>query len=189
MMQFNSEIFRDWERAKEFIDPSNRYIQSYPELLSATQCLVGNFREASIPMVAHLVYGWMPKILSYNRDINQDNSIFESVYAENLNDALAVVDSIEYPPTNNAWVGMSKTLHFLNPKLFPIWDSKVARVLGVSASKMSSRKIYRDYMVFIFSIIEQPFVERIQAEFVRRVGYEISKVRAAEFVLFVIGED
>ena len=33
----------------------------------------------------------------------------------------------EVAPINRSWVGTSKFLHFLNPEIFPIWDSRVAR--------------------------------------------------------------
>ncbi len=188
-MTFNKEVFNDWEKSLSFIEPSNHYIFSYPELIQATDCLAKNFGEKSIPMVAHLVYGWMPKILTYSRKINQDKEIFKATLANNQNEALSVVEKIQFPPTNNAWVGMSKTLHFLNPDMFPIWDSKVAKVLGVSPAKMGKKDIYIDYMKFIFSNIDEYFVDVVRREFKNKTNYDISKVRAVEFTLFVIGEN
>ena len=84
---------------------------------------------------------------------------------------------------------MSKTLHFLNPNLFPIWDSKVAKVLGVSPTKMGKKEVYLDYMNFTFSNMNKPFVGVVQEEFKSKTNYEISKVRAVEFTLFVMGEN
>lgn len=184
----NASVFDEWEKALRFIDPTNHYIRSYPELLDASTCLVKEFQERAIPMVAYLVYGWMPKILSYSRNSYQDDKIYKSVFAETEDDALEVLDAIEYPPTNNAWVGMSKTLHFLNPEIFPIWDSKVAKVLGVPPTQMGKKEVYKNYVTFIFQHINDPFVERVIKEFGQVTGYQISKVRAVEFVLFVAGE-
>ena len=84
-MKFNKEVFNDWEKSLAFIEPSNHYIFSYPELIQATDCLAKNFGEKSIPMVAHLVYGWMPKILTYSRKINQDKEILQATLANNQN--------------------------------------------------------------------------------------------------------
>ena len=102
---------------------------------------------------------------------------------------MSLVEKIQFPPTNNAWVGMSKTLHFLNPDMFPIWDSKVAKVLGVSPTKMSKKDVYIDYMKFIFLNIDEHFVDVVRREFKNKTNYDISKVRAVEFTLFVIGEN
>ena len=188
-MTFDNQVFKNWEKSLSFIDLSNHYIFSYPELIQATDCLAKNFGERSVPMVAHLVYGWMPKILNYSRKNNQDWEIFQATLIENQNEALSVVENIQFPPTNNAWVGMSKTLHFLNPMMFPIWDSKVAKVLGVSATKMGKKDIYIDYMKFIFSNTDKHFVDVVREEFKNITNYEISKVRALEFILFVTGEN
>lgn len=185
---FDASVFDEWAKALTFIDPNNNYIRSYPELLDASKCLVQRFNEKSVPMVAYLVYGWMPKILSYSRDTYQDDKIFQAVFARTEKDALQVLDSIEYPPTNNAWVGMSKTLHFLNPEVFPIWDSKVAKVLGVPTTQMGKKEVYKNYLSFILQNTDSPFVDVVTTEFERVTGYQITKVRAVEFVLFVMGE-
>lgn len=188
-MVFDNDVFKNWEKSLLFIDPSNHYIFSYPELIQATSCLAKNFGERSVPMVAHLVYGWMPKILIYSRKHNQNSEIFRATLIKDQKEALNVVENIIFPPTNNAWVGMSKTLHFLNPKMFPIWDSKVAKVLGISPTKMSKKDIYIDYMKFVFSNTDNHFVDIVRKEFKNKTNYEISKVRAVEFTLFVIGEN
>ena len=93
-MEFNSAVFDDWQKSLSFIDPSNNYIFSYPELLQATNCLAKNFGEKSVPMVAHLVYGWMPKILTYSRKVDQDKEIFKATTASNQAEAYGVVEKI-----------------------------------------------------------------------------------------------
>lgn len=185
---FDTAVFEGWTKSLRFIDPTNHYIRSYPELLDASKCLVQRFEERAIPMVAYLVYGWMPKILSYSRDTYQDDKIYQAVLAKTEKDALRVLDSIEYPPTNNAWVGMSKTLHFLNPEVFPIWDSKVAKVLGIPTTQMGKKEVYKNYLSFIFQNMNSSFVDTVRTEFKSVTGYQITKVRAVEFVLFVMGE-
>ena len=139
-MEFNSAVFDDWQKSLSFIDPFNNYIFSYPELLQATNCLAKNFGEKSVPMVAHLVYGWMPKILTYSRKVDQDKEIFKATTANNQAEAYGVVEKNQFPPTNNALVGISKTIHFFNPNLFPIWDSQVAKVIGLSPTKNGQKR-------------------------------------------------
>ena len=187
-VSFDSSVFEKWSKALPLIDPTNHYIRSYPELIDASKCLVEEFGERAIPMVAYLVYGWMPKILSYSRDTYQDDRIYRGVFAKTEEDALQVLDSIEYPPTNNAWVGMSKTLHFLNPEIFPIWDSKVAKVFGIPTTQMGKKEVYKNYLSFVSQNVNSSFVDPVRTEFKNVTGYHITKVRAVEFVLFVMGE-
>ena len=185
--RFNCKVFDDWERALPFIDlpKYHHYIRSYPELLKASKCLANEFKEKSVPMIAHLAYGWMPTILKYSWEIEQDSKIYEAVSAKTTTDGLNVVESIEHSPTNNAWVGMSKTLHFLNPEIFPILDSNVAKVLGVFSSG-NEKDTYKDYMDFVFSKMNESFVNEFRDGFYKKAGYKISKVRAVEFILFAI---
>ena len=53
---------------------------------------------------------------------------------------------------------------------------------------MGKKDIYIDYMKFVFSNTEEYFVGVVQEEFKNKTNYNISKVRAVEFTLFVIGE-
>lgn len=184
--------FRYWKKALSAIRPSNHYIESYPELLKASKCLTEKFGAESIPMIAHLVYGWMPRGLIYSREKLQDDKIFHAVNVKTESEAINVINSIDYPPTNNAWVGMSKTLHFLNPEFFPIWDSKIAKKVLRKKNVghiMKKKDVYRCYMKFIFSKTKCPFVDKIIDQFQNNAGYRISRVRAVEFVLFVVDID
>jgi hypothetical protein len=81
----------------------------------------------------HIVYGWMPTIPKLGKIMQWDK-----VRRDQLTNALTKA-TLGYVPTdadlrtlkefcNNSMIGASKLLHFLCPKRFPIWDSRVARV-------------------------------------------------------------
>lgn len=78
--------------------------------------------------LACAVYGWMPTIIDHFeieglsiaplREIREINS-----WEDGRSFLLRIHD---VAPVNRSWVGTSKFMHFLNPAIFPIWDSRVA---------------------------------------------------------------
>ena len=68
-------------------------------------------------------------------------------------------------PVNNSWIGLSKVLHFINPDIFPIWDSRVAKCFN---------------MLYPYQFNKKDIYES-------ESNYGISQVRALEFLLFTIG--
>jgi hypothetical protein len=81
------------------------------------------------------VYGWMPTVMrSFNRNIWEDHRAALSIIrsATTWEEIEAVID--EHPAllrlVNGSAVGTSKFLHFLNPQIVPIWDSKIKRAYG-----------------------------------------------------------
>ena len=181
------EAFESY-KALETITLYDHYIRSYPELLKASDCLANCYEQESVPMIAHLAYGWMPTILNYSNNTCQEKNIFAVRGVDDYDKALKFFDEIECSPINNSWIGMSKTLHFLNPKMFPIWDSNIAEVFGVSSYKMKKKCVYKKHMEFVHSNKNECFVECLREAFKTKAGYEISEIRAVEFVLFVHGK-
>ena len=167
------------------VDPTDRYVKSYPLLLKSTAHLCDAMGSNAVPGVAHIVYGWMPTIL---QNLTFDDHINDHlIAARQINDfqsAFNLVDGLETSPINNSWVGLSKVLHFINPEFFPIWDSVVAKHFGVSNHKIKQKKIYTKYMKFISENLEFKSVSTVQDLFEKRANYTISKVRACEFILF-----
>ena len=50
------------QRCADNIDSGNHYVQSYKLLLKSTTILCDKLGDDAIPAVAHLAYGWMPRI-------------------------------------------------------------------------------------------------------------------------------
>ena len=109
------------------------YRTGYGALLRLFSCFVdvADYEKAFVGALA--VYGWMPTI---------PQEPLSREFWERSRDALALLRAseswaaanvtLEQRPellrlVNGSGVGTSKFLHFLNPNVFPIWDSRIAR--------------------------------------------------------------
>lgn len=168
------------------IDEDNQYIRSYPYLLKATACLCSNSNDTALVAVAHMAYGWMPTVLKkldFQFSSNVDPEEIRSV--SSFFDAREFVSQLDTSPVNISWVGLSKTLHFINPEWFPIWDSKVAKHFKVSGvHQMKKRKNYLDYINFVECHSNWKVVLKVQQEFKNIAKYGVTRARACEFILF-----
>jgi len=176
------------------IDFKDPYLKSYPKLLNAAKSLL-NLKEDSILPISHLAYAWMPTILTYNKE-NIDIEVFEKTVCsaasvKNQYDAIELLDVLpETSPINNSWIGLSKVLHFINPDLFPIWDSRVAACFNKFNQQAYNKKnIYIDYCNFIFQYLNTRKVQRVKSVYEKKASYSISSIRALEFLLFGIGKE
>lgn len=193
---------------KSKIDPNDRYIKSYPSLLKVSQllCEKANTKaineDDAILAIAHMVYGWMPRILGTchlkTEQINchrQNLTILDAIYVS-CTQAKDFVDGFTRSPINNSWVGLSKALHFINPEVFPIWDSKVAAKFDIKKgsyrSEEQTKQDYMDYIEFCHSSLDLPIVEDkvawVQKTIFEIAEYEITKIRALESILFMSGK-
>lgn len=173
-----------------YIDPENHYIKSYPYLLRATKLLCKEMGADSAIVVSHIAYGWMPNILRNHKFSKHNENILQHAQSvASFEDARTMIGEIYSSPINNSWVGLSKVLHFTNPKFFPIWDSKVAENFDLRGyDQMKQRYNYTYYISFIESQLNSPIVLEVQKEFKKQAKYEVSKVRACEFILFSISK-
>lgn len=100
-------------------------------------------------------------------------------------------------------IGSSKLLHFVNPDVFPIWDSTIHRYWESNGNRNSSDSLNR-YIVYVYNIhtlindthfenmLYRPLNDALnQAHEVVKAEYKapepMGKVRAAEFVMFFGG--
>jgi hypothetical protein len=109
------------------------YDVSYPEFLRYFEHATPLNRHHVI-IAANFAYGWMPTILKS--------------LSENLENAVAVLNrardgellqhqdiKVLSDAINGSTVGASKVLHFAAPRVFAIWDSRVASYLGTSPER------------------------------------------------------
>lgn len=83
----------------------------------------------------HIVYGWMPTIPQLGRIMRWDQqrkSDLTATLTRAVNGNVPTDDELTelMAFSNNSMIGASKLLHFLNPSIFPIWDSRVARAFS-----------------------------------------------------------
>ncbi len=181
------------------IDWNDHYIQSYPSLLKISQHLCKQAENNDIAdvdkmmAIAHMAYGWMPTILDKSKlkkkptDSHKQGQTILDAYGMSYEKAIDFLDEFKKSPIHNSWVGLSKALHFINPEIFPIWDSKVADIFDIntnSGSQTKKKKDYSRYMQFCHSNLELPAVAEMQHSFGNKAGYRVSKIRAIEFILF-----
>ena len=141
----------------------NHYLNTYCSQLNVSQSLCKqaiadpDFRFDAIVAIAHLVYGWMPTTLKkcdINGDIerNGKNTILDAFDVKTSEDAKEFVEGFESSPTNDSCVGLSKSLHFINPGFFLIWDSNVAEKFEVNHHyQMNKINVYGCYIDFCHS--------------------------------------
>lgn len=135
-------------------DMNQSYQFSYPSLISYFQEL--DFLEQKHLVIgAHAVYGWMPIILNLKKHDNKSSE------GEELKDELELLNKAKKGESidekdlnllkrriNNSMVGLSKLLHFVNPRKYAIWDSKVYKCIrgNKTASGINNPKNYIEYL-------------------------------------------
>lgn len=140
---------------------------------------------------AHAVYGWMPTILNCNEGKSfseeKQEEIVQILKAAKLSTPLEKRD-LETLKTwiNNSIVGASKLLHFINPEVYPIWDSNINRVLFGATSSYKTNDVDR-YLEYKELITEWAKDERLIAKKKKSElfkGSDISNIRYVEALLF-----
>jgi len=183
------DISDDWQKLftegrRLDCSPSAHYIALYPTICATSASLMTVFGAKSVPMVAHLAYGWMPTILKYNHKLRCEERIFEMAQSNDVSAVRSCLAQIDVSPINNSWVGLSKTLHFMNPEVFPIWDSKIARLFGVT--NISNKNAYCNYIRFIHDHKNDSFIDEAIENCEDWPNYHMSRVRTFELLLFTI---
>nr|WP_255552474.1 DUF6308 family protein [Maritimibacter dapengensis] len=87
------------------------------------------------------------------------------------------------PKVNNSWVGYSKFLHMLRPDLFPIWDSHIARALGLKMYSTNRSGIYANYFYWVhFFALPKYGTELARLE--KGILENTTEIRRLEFAIF-----
>jgi hypothetical protein len=166
------------------------YILSYPHLLSyfdAKQI----FGPDDVVRGAHMAYGWMPTVLDlYPEAPNVDLVIGANLLSKAKSAGVLADREIEQLArlVNNSLVGASKLLHFVSPQNFPIWDSKVYAFVFQEKPhnyRVSQISKYRLYFKQLGLLRKDPRFGVFYASVNKKVGYQVSDLRAIELVMFL----
>ena len=183
----------------------NHYFKSYCSLLKASQSLCikakvdPDFRNHAIVAVAHMAYGWMPATLTkcdINDEIEREDekTILDAFDVKTSGDARNFVEGFASSPMNDSCIGFSKSLHFINPEFFPIWDSNVAVTFEMDRHyQIRKIPVYGCYIDFCHSVLVDcqtvsEAVKQVQDLFCLHAKYKVEKIRALEFILFIRGK-
>lgn len=163
---------------------SRRYLDDYLKLLVAARHLREKGDAASLAGIAGMAYSWMPTILKVWPD-DRDLVDIAKWALECDSPAFAsrsLVQSTRKPAINNSWVGTSKFLHFLAPETFPIWDSVIASIWGLSRYKFEAKDRYAEYIGYVAQLAS------CEIGPLRKILYphnpEVSSLRVVEHGLF-----
>ncbi len=183
MKNLNFEtILKDAE--KFVLTKGDSYIRTYPEFLKYFESL-DQIEEHHLVIASHFVYGWMPTIIQLNLE-QKDKVLFllnavKNGHVLNKSELETLKNSI-----NNSLVGLSKLLHFINPRDYAIWDSRIFRYLTEKKSSYGIDKPehYLEYLKGLRIISEHKDYGKLHDIIARNFDYEIQPNRAIEITMF-----
>lgn len=141
--------------------------------------------EQDLIIGANFSYGWMPTILNFKSEkFGECVSIMNQAKTNEIisKEQLSILKGL----INNSVVGASKLLHFINPSLYPIWDSRVYQSLfgQKNNARVNRESSYWEYFELCHQAIRKLPIDRITEKFSKHIGYEVTAVRTIEQVLF-----
>jgi len=193
------EKFRSTVSFKKFIedgdkfkkdDKINSYKISYPHFLKYFEDKA-NIDEHNLIIGINFVYGWMPTIFNYCSASFKDALVILNRAKQGYIPTKSELDSLK-GLFNNSLVGTSKLLHFINPECFAIWDSKVYKYLtknNANQNSISKSESYLAYLEFCKELTEKEEYKKIHSQVCNAVGYEMTKFRTAELIMFSTKND
>ena len=179
-------------KKQTLIDRQQSYIRSYPHLLAwlSSKAILD---AQDLICAAHMVYGWMPTVLDIYP--SESFSIQDGVALLNKARKLGVLDLKEVAQlaglVNNSVVGASKLLHFVNPEAFAIWDSRIYQfIYSPKSEKVHNYQVnkaarYDSYLMLLQQRRNDPRFPDFHASINRKMGYDVSTLRALEVVMFL----
>ena len=146
--------------------------------------------EHDLIIAANFTYGWMPTILKFkSKDFNLAVSIINKAKQPNRisNEELIILKKL----MNNSIVGVSKLLHFINPNVYAIWDSRVCNFLtGKSLPyKVQKTELFWSYLDLCQEVAADPDFQVIHEKYKEKLGYEITPMRTIEQIMFICSND
>ena len=172
--------------ANNFKSTEENYLLSYPYFLNYFQNLESINLENLVIGIS-FTYSWMPTILKALNLKNTEEVLF--ILNEVKKGKLIDEQQLTTLKTtfNNSLVGTSKLLHFINPKQYAIWDSRVFRFLNnVEPHKyrLEKPKAYIEYLKLIEELKNEKAFTAFFELMKQKVGYDITEYRALELAFF-----
>ena len=176
--------------SKTVINQDDSSLQSY-RYLRDYFASKSTLTAADVVCGAHMSYGWMPTILDLY--LNKQN-IDLNAAADYLNLAR---ESGSLPDTelkqlasliNNSFVGASKLLHFVAPKHFAIWDSRVYAFVYENRPynyRVNDFSNYRKYLKLLQDLQLDGRFPAFHTSVNKKVGYAVTPMRALELVMYL----
>ena len=176
----------------EKIEPGtfgSSYVKSYESIIDFFND--NQLNENSLIQGAHMIYGWMPTILNITKhDLDTQNVLLSVEKISKEIDEANLIVLIKF--MNNSNVGASKLLHFIYPEKYPIWDSKICKIITDKSypQKVQNTINYINYCEAIQNLINElpENLKNFKRGFEEIFKYKISNVRATELMLFLTAD-
>jgi hypothetical protein len=142
------------------------------------------------------VYGWMPTILKRFEKLDLLSKFILQIQPLSLAEGIKVVreeatdnGGQALQALNNSVVGTSKLLHFVRPDLFPIWDSRIAKLFGFANGRHNTPGAYLGYFELLHAWCSSghTFPDTLHNILTHDSpeGDPISQIRLTEYCLFL----
>jgi hypothetical protein len=188
-------INNDHKKSKDDKLREYTYLSTYPEIISFSKNSKLN-KIQTFKMLALMTYAWMPRVLriddEYLVKAADQLSIAKNVTKNDYKEIkIHLIDNCLH-----SLVGASKMLHFINPEVFPIWDSKIQIIVGKNNNNYTMKKLenYYRYVDIVYSLIENKkfhsFYKKYNQANHKRLKcmnieqYKVSQIRAIEASIF-----
>ena len=177
ILELSENLFEDNEENR-YNKPYNHFLHFFKDKAVLT--------EHDLVISANFTYGWMPTILNFKScEFNRAVEIINLAKSQKrLTDIqILLLKSL----INNSLVGVSKLLHFINPDVYAIWDSRVCRFLtGMShRNKVENISLYWQYVDLCNRIASDSFFTSLRDRYKEFKGFNVSDNRLIDQIMFI----
>jgi hypothetical protein len=169
------------------VEVDNHYAQSYRYFIDYFKN-IDVIEESHFYISTNFVYGWMPTILNYKSDqISECISLLNRVKS---GESLSEIQLTTLKSTiNNSIVGVSKLLHFIDPNVYAMWDSRICNFLYGTTCKVDSIDKFMEYTVFMRDVISSSDFDAFYLTYQQKFNDSSSKkMRALENMMFHVAK-
>lgn len=187
-IEFNDsgiEMLAALDRAekKEFYVPQYKALHNF--------CKTSSLESDDIRIISMAIYAWMPTMLK-GKDHELSDDLIKILKSAKENHTLISSNDLKFVAKfmNNSFVGASKLLHFLNPELYPIWDSVVARHYGYKyRDSYNKADVYFSFIEAVKNIGSSDMLDDVKKLTSSIHDMDVSTIRAVEFYLWITNKE
>lgn len=143
------------------------------------------FNESDLVTGGYLIYGLMPTMMNMN--LSESSEVVSYLNKARTASYLSIdeIKSIK-KCLNNSLVGASKILHFINPKVYAIWDSRIFRYITEKKTTygIDSVETYLAYLDKVRRISKEEGYSELHELVSDKFKYEMQPTRVMELVMF-----
>ena len=166
------------------VNEENSYLNSYQEFIQYFN-KTPKIEKHHLIISSHFVYGWMPTILKLKlKNLEEVLQILNKAKTDQILNSKEL-EKLRFS-INNSLVGTSKLLHFINPEIYPIWDSKIFKYWSGNKTTYGIQKPenYLEFTNQVRETIQRNEFAKIHNKINELLRYDVSPVRALELLIF-----